>query len=93
MIPAQIESSMFAILTGITNFCNFFIANQFGNLINIWVGVTDDNLEKLWVLEAIMAAFAIVPIAFVCLIPTRKEVFKYQQVNDFLEKYPPKEQE
>ena len=87
LIPANIEASMFAILTGIINFCNFFVAKHLGNFFNIFVGVTDDNLDKLWILEAIMVGCALIPIAFLWLVPTRKDVFKVQQINMFLEKF------
>lgn len=88
MIPANIEASMFAILTGLINFCNFFLAKQLGNFINIFVGVTNDDLSDLWILFAIMTGCALIPLLFVWLIPKRKEVFLVQQVNEFVEKYP-----
>ena len=66
---------MFSILAGINNFCNFFLANHLGNFFNLFVGVTEENLEKLWILEAIAAGAALLPIAFIWLVPTRKEVF------------------
>lgn len=75
LIPANIEASMFAILTGLINFCNFFLAKQLGNFINIFVGVTNDDLSDLWILFAIMSGCALIPLLFVWLIPKRKEVF------------------
>ena len=40
LIPPNIEASLFSILTGLTNFCNFFLAKQLGNFFNLFVGVT-----------------------------------------------------
>ena len=71
---------MFSIFTGVYNFCYGFLSKQLANWINIPVGVNDDNLSKLWVLEAIAAGCALLPIAVLWLVPTRKEVFKYIQV-------------
>jgi len=71
LIPVNIEASMFAILTGITNFCNFFLAKQLGNFFNIFVGVTNDNLDRLWILFAISAWCSLVPIFFIWLVPSR----------------------
>ena len=87
LIPANIEASMFSILTGIANFCNFFVAAHLGNFFNLFVGVTEENLEYLWVLELIAAGAALVPLFFVWLVPLRQEVFKVLQVNKFFEKY------
>lgn len=88
LIPANIEASMFSILTGIVNFCNHFVAQELGNLLNLFVGVTEDNLEKLWVLELIATGAALIPIVFIKLVPTRREVFHVLQVNQFEEKFP-----
>ena len=78
LIPANIESSMFAILTGIINLCHFFVAKQLGNFFNLFVGVNDENLEDLWVLFLITAVCSIIPIFFIWLVPRRKEVFLVQ---------------
>lgn len=90
LIPANIEASMFAILTGVINFCQSFLAKQLGNFFNIWVGVTEDDMSQLWELFAIAASCTLIPIAFIWLVPSRSEVFKVQQINELLEKYPPK---
>ena len=53
MIPSNIESSMFAMLTGLMNLSNGFSAKQLGIFINRWVGVHEDNLKDLWILYVI----------------------------------------
>jgi hypothetical protein len=40
LIPDNIESSMFALLTGLLNLSGLFLSPQLGNLINKFVGVT-----------------------------------------------------
>ena len=90
LIPANIEASMFAIQTGIQNFCNFFLAKQLGNLFNLPVGVTDEDTSQLWLLLLITYVLSFIPLAFLWLAPHRKEVFLVQEVNEFQEKYPPK---
>lgn len=84
LIPLNIEASMFSILMGLINFCNFFLAKQLGNFFNLFVGVTQDNLDELWILEGIMVVCSLIPIFFIWLIPKRKEVFLVQQINEFL---------
>jgi hypothetical protein len=41
LVPDNVESSMFALLTGITNFANLFLSKELGVLINKFVGVDD----------------------------------------------------
>ena len=48
LTPHNIESSMFALVTGVMNFCNGFMSKQLGVLINKSVGVTNSNLNELW---------------------------------------------
>jgi len=48
IISPNIETSMFAMLMGLLNLANFFLAKQLGNLINLLVGVTEDNLQDLY---------------------------------------------
>ena len=50
MIPSNIESSMFAMLTGLMNLSNGFTSKMLGNAINSFVGVHEKNLTDLWVL-------------------------------------------
>lgn len=53
MIPSNIESSMFAMLTGLMNLSNGFSSKMLGNLINSFVGVHESNLQDLWILYVI----------------------------------------
>lgn len=48
LIPGNIESSMFALLTGLMNFSNLFAAKMLGNYVNSFFGVTQENLHDLW---------------------------------------------
>jgi Na+/melibiose symporter-like transporter len=53
LIPESVESSMFAMLTGLTNFSNLFMSNEVGIFINKFFGVyydseTDNNLNEVW---------------------------------------------
>lgn len=53
LIPENVESSMFAMLTGLLNFSNLFLSKELGILINLFIGVeyvseTDNNLTDVW---------------------------------------------
>jgi len=74
LIPPTIESSMFALLTGLLNFFNLFASKQLGNFINLFVGVTSENLEQLWILYAIALPCTVLPIFFICLLPKQAEI-------------------
>jgi BT1 family len=41
LIPESVESSMFALLTGVLNLSNLFLSKELGIFINKFVGVTD----------------------------------------------------
>jgi hypothetical protein len=49
IIPEKIEASLFAFLMGLSNLCNLFLSGELANLINLFVGVTDeyDSLYSL----------------------------------------------
>ena len=71
LIPEKIEASLFAFLTGLSNLNNLFISNNLGNLINLWMGVDSDTLDKTWELYAVQAVLSLVPLAFIWLVPKR----------------------
>ena len=86
MIPSTIESSMFSITTGLINFANLFASKQLGNLFNWYFEVEKENLDELWKLYVVQCVMSVVPIVFLWLLPTRKEVEKVQKVIEFMEK-------
>ena len=69
MIPSNIESSMFAMLTGLMNLSCGFTAKMLGNAFNYFVGVDDKNLNDLWILYVCQACCSLLPLAFIFLIP------------------------
>ena len=80
MIPSNIEASMFSIQAGVINFGNFFLSIQLANFINLFVGVNSDHLKELWKLFAIQCCCSLIPLVFLWLIPTRKQVAEVQKV-------------
>ena len=85
MIPSNIESSMFAMLTGLMNLSNGFTAKMLGNIINSFVGVHEKNLTDLWVLYIIQACCSMLPLLFIWLIPNKSEVEGVQKAIEFIE--------
>lgn len=78
---------MFAMLTGLMNLSNGFTAKILGNIINMFVGVKEENLNDLWILYVIQAACSLLPLAFIWLVPSKREVSNIQQAIEFIEKY------
>ena len=78
LIPANVESSMFAMLTGLLNFSNLFASKELGIAVNQAIGIyytdTGNNLTEVWKLYLIQAVCCCVPLFFVWLLPTKKEV-------------------
>ena len=86
MIPSNIEASMFSITTGITNFGNLFMARQVGNGINLFFDVERENLDELWKLYVVQCGCSLLPLLFLCLIPSRKQIAEVQKVIQYMEK-------
>jgi hypothetical protein len=86
MIPSNIESSMFAMLTGLMNLSQGFTSKMLGNFINSFVGVKEDNLNDLWILYVAQAACSLLPLAFIWLVPNKSEVENVQKAIEFIEK-------
>lgn len=53
LIPDAVESSMFALLTGVSNFANLYLAQENGVFVNSFFNVTKENLDQLWILFSI----------------------------------------
>ena len=78
LIPENVESSMFAMLTGLLNFSNLFASKELGIFVNNFVGIyyteTDNNLTAVWKLYLIQAFCCCTPLFFVWLLPTKQQV-------------------
>ena len=72
--PRHIEATCFAMLAGLYNFKNS-IRGYIGAQINTsFIGVTRDNLDDFWKLKVISLICSLLPIAFLFLIPTNKQI-------------------
>lgn len=79
LIGDDVETSMFALLTGLINFSNLFASKELALAFNQFVGVyyyseTDNNLYEIWKLYFIQAGCAVFPIFFLWLLPTPTQV-------------------
>ena len=65
LIPTNIETSMFSITAGITNFGNLVMGKQLGNFVNLFFDVERENLEDLWKLYVIQCICCLLPLFFI----------------------------
>ena len=77
--PKRIEATSFALLASVSNFRGT-IRSWIGAFINKqWVGVTHNDLSKYWILVTIGFACSFLPLLFLWLIPSRKEIDELQE--------------
>ena len=74
IIPPNIESAMFALVSGFINLSYWFLARVIGVIVNKFFGVTRENLSEVWKLFLVQAITALVPLAFIWLLPTKAEI-------------------
>jgi hypothetical protein len=79
LVPEKVESSMFALLTGVINFSNLFASRELGVLINKFffqVTYSEDanNLNEVWKLYCVQAGMCVLPMLFLTLLPTKAQV-------------------
>ena len=80
LMPTSIESSMFALMTGLINLSLYFLSKLIGNLWNkLFFNVTNENLTELWKLFVLQTILSLVPIAFIWILPNRQEVEAVQK--------------
>ena len=77
--PKRIEATSFALLASVSNLRGT-IRSWIGAYINKqWVGVSHTDLSKYWVLVTIGFACSFLPLFFLWLIPSRKEIDELQE--------------
>ena len=77
--PRHIEATTYALLAGMSNF-RLSIQDWMGAWINKkFVGVTQDDLSRYWVLAVITFACSFWPLFFLWLIPKRKQISDLQE--------------
>eukprot|EP00347_Sterkiella_histriomuscorum_P010122 403377520 len=84
--PKNVEATIFATLTGISNLSSGVLSPMSGVIINkLFVGVSTENLENYWQLVVIQLFSAFVPLVLYRLIPTKKEIEEIQGKNILIE--------
>ena len=69
LCPEGVEATMFALLMSVRNLAGL-LSLELGALLTHWLGVTDTNFDKLWLLVVITNASRLLPLAFLGWLPT-----------------------
>jgi folate/biopterin transporter len=68
LCPPGVEASLFALLMSILNLSNL-LSQELGALLTHWLGVTETNFDKLWLLVLITNISTLLPLPFVKWLP------------------------
>lgn len=68
LCPSGIEASFFALLMSIFNLGGL-LSHEFGALLTHWLGITDTNFDRLWLLLVITNLSSLIPLPFLRLLP------------------------
>jgi hypothetical protein len=68
LCPAGIEATLFALLMSIWNLSGL-LSQELGALLTSWLGVTETNFDKLWLLVIITNLSTLIPLPFLGWLP------------------------
>ena len=68
LCPKGVEASLFALLMSIWNLSGL-LSHELGALLTAWLGVTETNFDKLWLLVIITNLSTLLPLPFLAWLP------------------------
>ncbi|MGF1590306.1 MAG: folate/biopterin family MFS transporter [Pleurocapsa sp.] len=69
LCPKGVEATLFALLMSIWNLSGL-LSHEFGALLTSWLGVTESNFERLWLLVIITNLSTLLPLPFLGWLPS-----------------------
>ncbi|MEL6930288.1 MAG: folate/biopterin family MFS transporter [Cyanobacteria bacterium J06600_6] len=69
LCPKGVEATLFALLMSIWNLSGL-LSHEFGALLTAWLGVTETNFDKLWLLVIITNLSTLLPLPFLGWLPS-----------------------
>lgn len=70
LCPEGIEASLFALLMSVWNMAGL-VSQELGSLLTHWLGITENNFDKLWLLVVIANLSTLLPLPFLGWLPAR----------------------
>jgi folate/biopterin transporter len=80
LCPEGVEATLFALLMSIYNFAGL-LSHEIGALLTHWLGVTETNFDKLWLLVVITNASRLLPLPFLRWLPAADPQLDIQDVG------------
>ncbi|NJK57632.1 MAG: folate/biopterin family MFS transporter [Pleurocapsa sp. SU_5_0] len=81
LCPKGVEATLFALLMSIWNLSGL-LSHELGALLTSWLGVTESNFDKLWLLVIITNLSTLLPLPFLSWLPSGDPQVE-QSSNDF----------
>jgi folate/biopterin transporter len=69
LCPEGVEATLFALLMSIWNLAGL-LSHEMGALLTHWIGITESNFDKLWLLVIITNVSRLLPLPFLGWLPT-----------------------
>ncbi|WP_088893577.1 folate/biopterin family MFS transporter [Leptolyngbya ohadii] len=72
LCPAGVEATLFALLMSVVNLAGL-LSYEFGAVLMHWLGVTETNFDRLWLLVLITNLSTLIPLPFLGWLPSAQE--------------------
>jgi BT1 family len=73
LCPPGVEATLFALLMSVMNFAGF-VSYELGAVLTHWLGVTETNFDKLWLLVLITNVSTLFPLPLLGWLPGADEI-------------------
>ncbi len=80
LCPEGVEATLFALLMSVYNFAGL-LSHEVGALLTHWLGVTESNFDKLWLLVVITNVSRLLPLPFLRWLPAADPQLDIQDVG------------
>ena len=80
LCPEGVEATLFALLMSIWNLAGL-LSHELGALLTHWLGVTETNFDKLWLLVVITNASSLLPLPFLGWLPAADPQIEIEPVG------------
>lgn len=80
LCPEGVEATLFALLMSVWNLAGL-LSHELGALLTHWLGVTETNFDKLWLLVVITNASSLLPLPFLGWLPAADPQIEIEPVS------------